>query len=491
MMEEDKTIGRLPEIIRLGGYLVAGGALIGFSTGLYALLDREFFSLLIRIAPTEAMSYFLSVFMPSFVALMVMGYLFATTFRPKKTDLPSIVPLTVLSLLSLILAALSLFYFISFLGGFLILVASVKAYAKPAFKSLSNREAFFLVELGAVFLASFSVLYLSVGVLADVFETYAMGWFVSYSPYALLSVTILSALMFFVIPKWGSHGMDAGVSGGLGLVMSILSYVFVVQNRYVLFNASAYLGMLMLVMGLLSALSGELLYVKLFFFEPTVSVSVPASSVLYQGEYCPYCGKPRLTAVQKVCSSCGRSLGWTPYAPFCTSCGRLVPANIDACPHCKEDIRNKRSYFQMKVSTEQAIVDKLEVESRKMESWHMKGLTRISRTLRRFLGINRFRLMLDRLNLTLKEAVIILILTYLFGFMSFVGYVRAEPAQLGTYNIIVLHYGLPFECLQVKTWVSPHFVYDIVILWVQLAVDMLLYFTAAFAIVYGIARWRR
>lgn len=491
MMEEEKTVGRLPEIVKIGGYLVAGGALVGFSAGLYLLLNRTLFSFLVGMYPYEIMTFFLGVFIPSFVVLIVVGYLFATILRLRKTDLPSILPFVALSLLSLALSALSILYFVSFIGGLLILAASVKAYTRPSFKGLSSREAFFMVELGTVFVASFSLLFLLMGVLDSVFETYGMGSFVSYSPYALLSVGGLSLLLFFLIPRLGSDGTNAGVSGGLGLVMSILSYLFVVQNRFSLFNASAYLGMLVLIAGFGSALFGELLYVKLFFFEPTASFSVPDSSILYEGKYCPYCGKPRQTAVQKECSNCGRSLMWNPYAPFCSSCGRLVSADLDACPHCREDIRNKRSYYQLKVASDQAIVDKLEVESKNMETWHRKGLLRTSRTLRRILSIDSVRSMLDRLNLTLKDGVVILILTYLFGFISLVGYVRRERGTLGNNEIISLFYGLPLECLQVQIWVQPVFVHDIIIFWLAFVIDILLYFAAAFALVSGIAKWRR
>jgi hypothetical protein len=490
-MEQEKTVGRLPEIVRIGGYLIAGGALIGFSASLYLLLNRVLFSLILQIGQPEIMIYFLSVLMPSFVGLIVTGYLFATTLRLKKTDLSGTMPLIVLSLFSLILSGITIFYFISFLGAFLTLIALLKAYAKPSFKTFAHREAFFLLELGALFVTSFSLLFLSMGILNSMFETYALGSFASFSAYALLSVAALSLFMFLVIPRWGSGGMSAGISGGLGLVMSVLSYLFVVQNRYVLFNASAHLGMLLLVGGFISALIGELLYLKLFFFEPSVSFSVPASSILYGGQYCPYCGKPRQTVVQKVCSSCGRDLMWTPYVPFCTSCGRLVSANIDACPHCREDIRNKRSYFQQSIASEKAIVDKLEAESRKMETWHIKTLTRITSVMRRYLRIAKLRSTLDRLNLTLKETVVILILTYLFGFVSFISYKRPEYTKLGTYDIAIHSYGLPFECLKVRTWLRPIFVYDIIILWIPLLADIFLYFMAAFALVYGIARWRR
>jgi hypothetical protein len=494
-LEEEKTLGRPSEIVRIGGYLVAAGALVGFSLGVYLLFNRDLFSFLIRIAPFEILSYFLGVFIPSFVVLIVIGYLFATTSGLKNADLSNVLPLCVLSLLCMVLSALSVFYFISFLGGFLTLMVSMKAYARPSFRTLSNREAFFMVEMGALFVAASSVLFFSVWLLSNVFSTYPLGFYVSYSPIALLFVGFLSFFMFFVIPLWGSRGTNAGLSGALGLAMSVLSYLFAVQNQYAFFSATAYVGMFMLIIGFVLALGGELLFVRLFFSEP-LTPAILTSSILQQGVFCPYCGKPRVTASQSLCSHCGRSLTWTPYAPFCSSCGRLVPANAETCPHCREDIRSKRIYFQLKDETEQVIATKVVAESTKKKSWLAKGLLKTWQTLRTivqtFLSVTRFfNRLIERLSLTLKEAIFIVVLAYLFGFIAFIVYKRVEIPPITPGQYLFYYYGFPLEWLQVKTMVSPAFVYGVEVEWISLILDVILYFSLSFALVYGVARWRR
>jgi len=495
ILEEEKSTRRLSEIVRIGGYLVAGGALLGFSVGVYLLFNRALFSFFIRIGQFEVMSYFLGVFIPSFTILIVIGYLFATTFRLKEADLSSVALLCVLSLLCMVLSALSVFYFISFLGGFLTLTVLIKAYTKPAFKTLSKREAFFMVEMGAMLVASFSSIFLSMWLLSNVFQTYAMGFYVSYSPYALLLAGVLSFLMFFLIPLWGSRGTNAGLCGALSLTMTILSYLFVVQNQYVFFNPPAYIGVFMLLLGFISALVGELFYVKLFLSEPSSLTVIQTSSILYQGEFCPHCGKPRVTASENLCSYCGRSLMWTPYAPFCSSCGRLVPNQVETCPHCQQDIGNKRTYFRLEDAQEQALADKLVTESRKKKSWITKRLPRMFQTLQGIgqvlWGFSRlFNAAIERLSLTARDTVFIVILTYVFGFLSFIGYVRVGTSRLTTYDILVFSYGFPLEWLQVKA-TSLFYVYDVAILWISLAFDVILYFLASLALVYGVVRWRR
>lgn len=491
---KDKT-RKLSEITKIGGYLVAGGALVGFSAGVYLLLNRALFSFFTRIAQFEVMSYFLAVFIPIFIVLIIIGYLFATTLEPKETGLTNAASLCVLSILCIVLSALSVFYLISFIGGFLILAASIKAYTKPTFKRLSTKEAFFLTEIGAIFVLSFSSLFLLMWLVSNFFETYAMGFLRSYSPHALLLVGVFAFLMFLAIPVWGSEGTNAGLCGAFGLSMTILSYLFVTQNRYVLFNTSAYIGIFMLVAGFAFALIGNLMYIRLFFYEPTASSATPASSLLYHGSYCPYCGKPRATPTQDLCSNCGRSLMWTPYAPFCSSCGRLVPTEVQMCPHCNEDIRDKRVYYNLTEAKNQAITSKLTTESMENKPWIIKDALKTFQRLRVIEKIVRSisKLMItvtDRLSLTFRETVIVILLTYLFGFISFVGYVRVEPSKIVTYDALIFNYGFPLAWLQVKT-LSIVYVYDVFVLWIPLVLDIVLYFFAALSIVYGIARLRR
>jgi hypothetical protein len=187
---------------------------------------------------------------------------------------------------------------------------------------------------------------------------------------------------------------------------------------------------------------------------------------------------------------------WTPYAPFCVSCGRLIPTNASTCPHCRDDIRDKQVYFGLKDAQEQAIVDRLITESTKKKSWIMKGLLRISRMSQRVektLGtVNRcLNAFAERLALTLKEGVFIITLTSIFAFLSFIGYNRVELAKLYTIDILIFHYGFPLEWLQVKVNPHPSHVFDVGILWASLLLNIMLYFFMSFALVYGATKLRR
>jgi len=492
--EEERIERKLSEIVRIGGYMVTGGALMGFSIGAYMLFNSTLFSLFINVSQYEAMSYFLSVFIPSFVILIALGYLFATTMGLKGASLSKAAPLCMLSLICMVVSTLSMIYFLSLLGSFLVLTAVIQASAKPTFKALSSREALFLVEMGAILVACFSALFLLIWLISKFLQTYGAGLHVAtyQFAFALLLVEALSLLMFFTIPLWGSRGTNAGFCGTFGLIVTIASFFFVVQNQYIFFNASVYAGLFMVGLGLTLALVGDLTYVKLFFFEPLSPVEL-TPSLLYQGRYCPYCGKPRLTSVQTSCHECGRSLMWRPEAPFCSSCGRLVLTNAQTCPHCREDIGNKLVYFHLIDAEERALASKLVEESRKEKSWITKGLLRIARLqpIRQVLwSVNRFsNAVIERLSLTLKEFAFIIILTYLFAFLSFVGYVRVEPSRR-IYDTLVFNYGFPLAWLQVTT-LSIVYVLDVAILWIPLALDVMLYFLASLALVYGVSRlWR-
>jgi len=360
--------------------------------------------------------------MPSFAILIIIGYLFATTSRLEGVNLSNLVPLSVLSLLCIVLSALSAFYFIAFIGGFLALTVLIRAFTKPAFKTLSRRGPFFLVEMGAMFVASFSLLSILMWLISEFFPTYAIGSYVGYSPQALLWVGVLSFLTFFVILLIDSRGKNPVVCGAFGLITSILSLTFVLQNQYVLANPTAYISMFMLVLGYILALTGDLIYVSLFFLQRAASATIPIPSLLYYGKYCPYCGKPRARSVppQIFCYHCRRSLMWTPYAPFCSSCGLLVPTNAEACPHCQENIKNKRTYFHRKDAKEQSVVDRLIAKSTKKKTWVTKGLARMSQELQpvrlALPSVNRFfNLLIERLS-TLPDVVGILFVAGLSSF---------------------------------------------------------------------------
>jgi hypothetical protein len=384
-LEEERAIARLSEIIKIGGYLVAGGALVGFSIGIYLIFNNALFSFfkgVICIGQSEVLSYFLSIFIPSFVILVVTGYLFATTLELKRVSLSNIIPLCTLAILCMVFSALSIFYLISFLGGALALMAVIRAHARPRFKNSAERRAFFLMETGAMFVASFSLLSFSMWLISNFFPSYAKGFYEGYSPFSLLMVGTPSILTFFATSPWSSRGTNAGKCGALGLVMIILSCLFVAQNRYVLSNASAYISVFMLILGYVLSVAGDLTCVRLSFSKPPDPIIAVTASLLNQGTYCPYCGKPRVTASQSSCSHCGRSLMWTPYAPFCTSCGRLVPTNAQTCPHCLENIGNKLMYFDLEATEEQAIAGKVMKESTKEKSRIPKASLSLPRRLR-------------------------------------------------------------------------------------------------------------
>lgn len=346
--------------------MVAGGALIGFSLGTFLLFNRAAFSVLVRISQFEATSYFMGVFMPTFIILIIIGYIFATAIGLKSSSLSALAPLYMLSLLCIALSALSVFYLISLAGGFLTLSAQLRVYTKPSFKSLSKKEAFFLLELGAIFVASFSTLFLLNWLISNFYQTYALGLYKSYSPYAFILIGALSLIAFFLTPLLSAKGGNIGVCATSSFVMSLFSILAAIQSQHVLLTASAYSAIFILIVGIASATVGDLIYARLLFSKLTIPTTANlTSTLLYEGKHCPYCGKPRFATFQTWCPHCGRNLMWTPSAPYCPSCGRVLPADARNCPHCLEDIEKKRVYFQQKEAKEQAIADKLLSESRK------------------------------------------------------------------------------------------------------------------------------
>ncbi len=327
----------LLRIVRVGGYLVIGGILMGATFGVYALLNRVVFSALINISQYEATGFFLGVCLPSFVITAAVGYMFATMPRLEIADLWRATTLSVLSLLCLVLSSLSLFNLLSFVGGFLALTAVIAAYTKPTFRALSRREACFLVQTGAMLVASFSTLFLLMWFLSRFFPTYSTGLFGAGSYYLnlLLMMQVMSFLMFFAVPFLCFQDTNTGLCGGLGLIISIALSVMAVKNRYVYFNASVYLGVFMVAAGIISSLVGALTYLKLF-SSSMVPPTIPTPSVLYLGRYCPYCGEMLADLTQNFCASCGRRPTWRQGAPFCPYCGRVVPNGVRTCPHCHE-----------------------------------------------------------------------------------------------------------------------------------------------------------
>jgi len=350
----------------MGGYLVAGGALAGFSIGAFLLFNRAVFSSLVRISQFEATSYFLGVFMPAFVILIIAGYLFATSARLRSSSLSALTPFVVLGFLCVVFSALSVFYLISFIGGCLVLAALIKAYTKPAFQVLSRKEAFFFLEVGTVFSASFSVLLLLNWLVSSFYETYSLGVYKSLSPYSFVFVGAISLFAFFAVPLVGAQGRNYGLCLAFGLATSLPSVLVAVQSQYVLFSTSAYAAASILIVGVSSVLIGSIAYARLLLSRFAVPTAASlTSTLLYFGKYCPYCGRQRSAAFQTWCPHCGRNLMWTPSAPYCPSCGRVLPPEAQKCPHCLEDIEKKRVYYLQKEAKDQAIADKLLDETRK------------------------------------------------------------------------------------------------------------------------------
>ena len=458
-------------IIRTGGYVVLLGILIGVTFGAYTLFNPPLFPLLINISQYEATFFFLSVYLPSFVIIVALGYVFATTPKLEKFNLWRTATLCTLILLCLTLSALSIFNFLSFLGGLLVLTAVILAYTRPTFKALWKREACFFVETGTILIASASMLFLLMWFISRFLQTYSAGIYeVSYSyPYVLLMIAVLSLLTFFVTPYLCLHGANVGLCGTLSLTMSVLSFVTITQNQYVYFNLSAYQGIFLAGTGTILTFCGALIYIKLFLSEVLLSAAL-GPSFFYWGKYCPYCGEPWVNFNKDPCSTCGRSLYWKLKMSFCPYCGRLVPQNTRNCPHCREDIGSLPVYISL--------------IKRKEERLLKKG--RKPGKLQKALGflLKYTNVLTARTGLAFKESVYICVLTFLFAFVSFIGYVRTEPAA--RYGFFVSRYGFPLEWLEV--FLSVTMVLNVRVIWTALILDFTLYFVLAFAIIYGVTR---
>lgn len=475
-MEEGDAARRLAKTTRLGGYLVAAGSILGFSIGTYLLFTRSILSGLLRVGQSEVTAYFIGVFLPSFIILAILGYLFVMPLGPKATEPSNIASFCIMSLAVIVLSAFSILYFVSLTGGFLVLIAAVRAYTKPPFKTLSKRETFFLVETGALLVASFSILFLLMQIVSGFFQTYSASAFGTYALQMLLVVAALSFLMSIGVPLLGSRGTRAGVCGTLGLTMTAITFVFVIQNQYAFFNISAFLGMAILLLGFSLLVSGNLGYLWLYLSE-TMTTDVFSVSPLDRGGHCPYCGRARLTAEQTTCSSCGRSLTWTPYAPYCSSCGLLVPEDAKVCPHCKEDLLSKRIYYYGQFDRREAILDRAVKKLEHQKTWTARIQLRILHGLKRPTTLaGRFvKIVLrinDRLSLTLKDVFVIGILCVVFNFLAFVIPNKWDWVNIGHgYLTVGSFYGYPFEWLLVKRGGFPL----VDIFWGALLLDILLY----------------
>ena len=334
MKENDR--GKLVKIIGLSGYLVLLGSIFGSIVAVYAMVNPWLFSRIVDISQFEVEGFFLSVNLPSFVVVVALGYIFATTLSLNSSNVWRVPYLSILSLICLVLSALSVFNFISVSGGFLALICAILAHTRPTFKALSRREASFFVEIGAMLIASFSILFLLMWFVSSLFQTYLMrAWeFGSLYPPSLLILTIISFLMFFATYLLGLRGPRAGACGALNLTMIIAISAIAIRSQYPYVNFSGYLGIFMLVAGIILALFGTLMYINLY-FSKIPPLEVPKDTFPYHGRYCVYCGTPRADLFETICSRCGRKFTWKPGAPFCPYCGRVVPRDAHVCPHCQ------------------------------------------------------------------------------------------------------------------------------------------------------------
>lgn len=465
--------GKAYTTIRVAGLLVLVGAFLGTTLGVYALLNAFnplnpwLFYVFIDISQSEVMPFFLGFYLPSFVLIVSIGYVFATTRRLERSDLWHVAPLSVLSLLSVVLSALSPFNILSFIGGFFALIAVILVHTKPAFKTLWKREACFLVEAGSLLVSSSSTLFLLMWLISQFVPTYSVG-FAGAGTYYLLALLIMEALSFlafFIIPSFCSRGAHNGFCGMLGLVAGVAFSLIAIQNQYFYINASTYLGAFLVGAGIALTFSGALIYVKLFISQ-VASPVVLMPTFIFRGKYCPYCGEPWTDPARTLCSSCGRSLKWRPEVPFCPYCGRLVSRGLQICPHCKEDVGSRPVYYSLR---------KLE----KKEMWAIERESKLQRAL---------RTISDHIPLTLKRFVYVIILTFVFAFVAFISHTRSEPHPiLGAYRFLLIHYGFPLEWLEITTTIG--YLRGATIVWAALVLDFIMYFLLAFVIVFGIAKF--
>lgn len=463
-LERTTAEERFSKIVRAGGYLILAGAFLGVTIGVYALLTPHLlFFLIDNISQYEATRFFLGVYLPSLAVIVTLGYMFATTPRTERFDFRRGTLLSVLGLLCIVLSALSPFNFLSFIGGLLALTAVILAYTKPAFKALWKREACFLVINGSLFVAAASTLFLLMWFISRLLPTYSAGFYgVTYSfVYMLVITETLSFACFLLVPVLCYRGSNVGLCAALGLAVSIVSSLVAFQNSQAYFNPSGYLGALMLVAGIAFTVGGTLVYIKLFLSEAAPPMRL-VSSFSYGGKYCSYCGEPWTNPARIVCSSCGRSLKFRPEVPFCPYCGRLVPKSVRNCPHCQEDVWSRPIYH---------VLRKLE---KKEEAWIVKKRSIIVQKVSELFS--------KYVDLSLKEFVYVIILTSLFIFFSFIGYVRAELHPTAP-MFLLIHYGFPLEWLEVVTTLG--YMRGANIFWGSLVIDFSFYFLIALAIVYG------
>ncbi len=457
-------------LMRIGGYVLLFGILIGITLGVYALFNPRFFLIFLNISEYEAPSFFLAVYLPSLVLIVGVGYVFATKSELKNLSNRRAAVLCMLVIVCLTFASFSIFNALAVVGGVIALAAVILSQTQPSFKVLWKREASFLVETGSMLVVSASMLFLLMLVISRFLRTYSAGVYaVSNSyPYVLLVIAALSLLTFAVTPFVGLHGSKTGLIGIVAFGTSVSSFVAAIQNEYVLSNLAMYQGLSLLGVGTAMTLAGALVYFKLSLSGEISSQSLKPTFT-YKGRHCPHCGSSWGDPSQRVCLNCSQNLYSEQSISFCPHCGRLNQQEAKNCPHCGEDVTSLPVHISLKSSKQRRLFSRI----------------------------------LDSLELSLKQFIMILILLILFNFTAYLSYVRVEsdlPVQAGSKTI--RYYGVPLEWFQlVLVWAkapSPQpgvtRLYStfmaLGVNWATLILDLTLYFLLAFAIVYGVGRLR-
>ena len=179
-------------LMRIGGYVLLFGILIGITLGVYALFNPRFFLIFLNMSEYEAPSFFLAVYLPSLVLIVGVGYVFATKSELNNLSNRRAAVLCMLVIVCLTFASFSIFNALAVVGGVIALAAVILAQTQPSFKVLWKREASFLVETGSMLVVSASMVFLLMLVISRFLRTYSAGVYVvsnSY-PYVLLVIAV-------------------------------------------------------------------------------------------------------------------------------------------------------------------------------------------------------------------------------------------------------------------------------------------------------------
>ena len=466
----------ISRIMRIGGYVLLVGILVGITLGVYSLFNPRFFIVFLNISEYEAPSFFLGMYLPGLVVIVGVGYVFASISKLSVLDTRRAAVLCTLVVLCLTFASLSVFNILAVAGGVIALVSVVLAQTQPSFKVLWKREASFFVEIGSMLILSASTLFLFMLIISRFLRTYSAGVYsvgANY-PYVLMAIAAVSFLTFAVTPFLGLKGSKTGLIAILALVSSASSSIAAIQNEYVYSNPAIYQGLLLLGIGVTMAFIGGVAYLKLSLSGELLNTPL-GPSFTYKGRHCPYCGVPWKDAGQHVCPNCSQNLYSEQPRSFCPYCGRLIHAFASSCPHCGEDVSSLPIHISLKPLRE------------------TKGL---------------FGRILESLDLSSKQFIAIVILIILFNFMSYIGYVRiALPVMVMVGSRSTRNYGVPLEWLQIiEVWGSRQSSTPGLYVWFSsfervavnyatLILDLAIYFLLAFTIVCGAsklrARWTR